>query len=782
MSLFGGFVNSMLLWGTTLAAVPLVIHLLNRQRHKPMQWAAMRFVIAAYRKTRRRVQMENLLLLLLRMAAVALLAFALARPFTGRLSPLAGFTESRRDVILVLDGSASTGYRESVDTVFDRAVARARVIVRELDGGRGDRVRMILAGGYPRLLSWTQPDQASAMLDTLSAPTDETLDLAGALGEVLRFAREDAAAAGHESLEIRLLSDMQRRSFVPPTEVAGGRASSHSGAATTAAPVAGAPTGGAAGAAPNAANPSDRPALFDQLDELATLGLKVIVEDLGPSQTQPHNLGIASVKPLGPVLGAGLPVDLSVSVQNHGGSAKSGVRVALDVDGERRPVAVIDVPARGRADAVFQVVFKAPGEHVLVAHLEGDALAVDDARAEILSVPPPASVLLVNGAPGATIDEDETGYLAAVLEPQADDGSAVLSATAPFEPRVIEPDLLSTTELDLSSFDVIWLANVESVSAAAVERLEHQVAAGSALIVSLGDRVIPESYNTRLYRADQSGLLPAELKRRVSVPSRRDGYFRVKSFEESNPALSFFADDRWKPLFTEVPIYEFVAVRPTASAHVLATLDDEGSHPLLIERAYDRGRVFLWTTSIDPAWTRLPESPRTLVPLVHELVRYATREAEPPRNVAPGTALSAEALAFPHNTQLALPDGSRRALDGEPEPLANGRYRLPSVPGKDSERVGLYRIEMEGAPTLHFAVQLDASEGDLERLSSAELEGLHRSFVAFKPDDKSGGGAGGEAPHKGELWRGLALACFIALVLESLWAAWLGQRRRSVIR
>ncbi len=766
MSLLGGFVNSMLLWGAALAAVPLVIHLLNRQRHKPMQWAAMRFVIAAYRKTRRRVQMENLLLLLLRMAAVALLAFALARPFTGRLSPLAGFTESRRDVILVLDGSASTGYRESVDTVFDRAVARAREIVRELDGGRGDRVRLILAGGYPRLLSWTQPDQASAMLDTLAAPTDEALDLAGALGEVLRFAREDAAAAGHESLEIRLLSDMQRRSFAPPA-VPG---SAQSGIAATSV------------ASTDAPSVPERPALFDQLDELATMGLEVIVEDLGPSQTQPHNLGIASVKPLGPVLGAGLPVDLSVSVQNHGGSAKSGVRVALDVDGERRPVAVIDVPARGRGDAVFQVVFKTPGEHVLVAHLEGDALAVDDARAEILGVPPPVRVLLVNGAPGATIDEDETGYLAAVLEPQADDGSAVLSATAPFEPRVVEPDLLSTTELDLASFDVIWLANVESVSAAAVERLEHQVAAGAALIVSLGDRVIPESYNTRLYRADESGLLPAELKRRVSVPSRRDGYFRVKSFEESNPALAFFADDRWKPLLTEVPIYEFVAVRPTASAHVLATLDDDGSHPLLIERAYDRGHVFLWTTSIDPAWTRLPESPRTLIPFVHELVRYATREAEAPRNVAPGTALSAEALAFPHNTQLALPDGTRRALDGEPEPLANGRYRLPSVPGKDSEHVGLYRIEMDGAPTLSFAVQLDASEGDLERLSSSELEGLHRAFVTFKPDDKNGSGAGGEAPHKGELWRGLALACFVALVLESLWAAWLGQRRRSVIR
>src|SRR5688572_21946413 len=96
-TLFEGFVHPALAFGAALAVVPLLIHLLNRERHKPMVWAAMRFVLAAYRKTRRRARLENLLLLLLRMAAVALLAFAVARPFTGAGSPLAGLTESRRD-------------------------------------------------------------------------------------------------------------------------------------------------------------------------------------------------------------------------------------------------------------------------------------------------------------------------------------------------------------------------------------------------------------------------------------------------------------------------------------------------------------------------------------------------------------------------------------------------------------------------------------------------------------------------------------------------------------
>ena len=112
MGALGGFVNAGLLAGLSLASVPLIIHLLNRQRHKPMPWAAMRFVQAAWKKTRRRVQLENLILLLLRMAAMALLALAVARPFTGAKSPFAGLTESRRDLVLLVDGSASMGWRE----------------------------------------------------------------------------------------------------------------------------------------------------------------------------------------------------------------------------------------------------------------------------------------------------------------------------------------------------------------------------------------------------------------------------------------------------------------------------------------------------------------------------------------------------------------------------------------------------------------------------------------------------------------------------------------------
>jgi hypothetical protein len=178
-----GFMHPALAFGAFLAVVPLIIHLLNRRRHKPLAWGAMRFVEAAYKRTHRRMQMENLLLLLLRMAAVAALALAVARPFVGR-GALGSLTESSRDLVLMIDGSASTGYRADIETTFDRIVRRAQVIVDSLNADR-DRVHLLLLGSEPRLLSWPSPDQAKSILTTLQTPLDEALNLDLAFAELV---------------------------------------------------------------------------------------------------------------------------------------------------------------------------------------------------------------------------------------------------------------------------------------------------------------------------------------------------------------------------------------------------------------------------------------------------------------------------------------------------------------------------------------------------------------------------------------------------------------------
>src|SRR3954463_1752770 len=111
------------LWETTLAvgagavSIPIIIHLLNRRRFKVVTWAAMRFLLAAQKQNTRRLRLEQLLLLLVRCALVALLVFAMASvmPWAehvwAQFWPEGGGAQvaraARTHHVFVLDGSLS---------------------------------------------------------------------------------------------------------------------------------------------------------------------------------------------------------------------------------------------------------------------------------------------------------------------------------------------------------------------------------------------------------------------------------------------------------------------------------------------------------------------------------------------------------------------------------------------------------------------------------------------------------------------------------------------------
>lgn len=100
------------------------------------------------------------------------------------------------------------------------------------------------------------------------------------------------------------------------------------------------------------------------------------------------------------------------------------------------------------------------------------------------------------------------------------------------------------------------------------------------------------------------------------------------------------------------------------------------------------------------------------------------------------------------------------------------------MPGRETESSGLYSIQTEGAGVLSFALAIDPLEGDLDRLSLSEVGGIHPALVAVRSEAAAGDDAQAEAPRRGELWRPIAALCLAFLVLESLWGAWIGRRRR----
>src|SRR5881227_3309367 len=98
------FLNVAMLAGLAAVLIPPLIHLLNRKRFDVVHWGAMQFLQVSER-TRRKVFLEEIVLMLIRMGLIALMVFALAAPLDESrwLDFLAD--RGRREIVLAIDGS-----------------------------------------------------------------------------------------------------------------------------------------------------------------------------------------------------------------------------------------------------------------------------------------------------------------------------------------------------------------------------------------------------------------------------------------------------------------------------------------------------------------------------------------------------------------------------------------------------------------------------------------------------------------------------------------------------
>lgn len=185
------FLNPALaLAGVACVAIPIIIHLLMHRRRKPVLWGAMRFLLEAYRRQKRRLQMEKWLLLATRCALVVLIGLALGKPLLGAFAGPGG----GRTVFLLIDTGLASGLRGSDGkTALDRHKLAAREVLASLrsagagagggSGSEGDRAALITLGGPGAGVVLPPSGNLAAVGDLIDAltPTDARTDLAGGL-------------------------------------------------------------------------------------------------------------------------------------------------------------------------------------------------------------------------------------------------------------------------------------------------------------------------------------------------------------------------------------------------------------------------------------------------------------------------------------------------------------------------------------------------------------------------------------------------------------------------
>lgn len=201
------FLQPFILWGLPLILVPVIIHLINRMRHRPQPWAAMMFLVAATRASTNRAKLKQWLVLAFRVLAVTALLLFLARPLGGGW--LGWAVNAAPDVIVVvLDRSASMETRLPGQNISRRE--HALKIIKETADKFAETSHLVLLDSATRKAQ--QLADASALLeDSLTGPTDTAADLPGLLQTAHRWLAENQAGAS----EIWIASDLQASNWHP---------------------------------------------------------------------------------------------------------------------------------------------------------------------------------------------------------------------------------------------------------------------------------------------------------------------------------------------------------------------------------------------------------------------------------------------------------------------------------------------------------------------------------------------------------------------------------------
>ena len=197
--------------GLAALAVPILIHLIQRERKDVVHFPSLMFIRRIPYQSVQRRRIHNWLLLLLRAAAMLLLVAAFSRPFFKQdPTKVSAAASGARDVVMLLDDSASMGYADR----WDQARAAARKVLAGL--GRGDQATLVLFGSGAEVRVKATPDlaQVDAAIQAAAVTSDATR-----YGPALRLAQTILGQSVLPRKEAVLISDFQKTGWERREEI-----------------------------------------------------------------------------------------------------------------------------------------------------------------------------------------------------------------------------------------------------------------------------------------------------------------------------------------------------------------------------------------------------------------------------------------------------------------------------------------------------------------------------------------------------------------------------------
>lgn len=199
------FLQPLLLAALPLAALPIIIHLINQRRYQTVRWGAMMFLLAAQRMSRGYTRIRQWLILLFRVAAVAGLLFAVARPLAGGWL---GFALGGRPdtTIILLDRSPSM--QQQADGVASKLESGRRQLAFTLE--KLGSARWVLIDS-----STNQPREIESPSQLLERPDAGPVDASADLPAMLESAYDYIVANKTGQTDVWICSDLKSHDWKP---------------------------------------------------------------------------------------------------------------------------------------------------------------------------------------------------------------------------------------------------------------------------------------------------------------------------------------------------------------------------------------------------------------------------------------------------------------------------------------------------------------------------------------------------------------------------------------
>ena len=667
------FAHPAYLWGLFAIALPILVHLFNQRRPRPLGFGAIEFVLRSQRQKARRLRLRQILLLALRCLLIAAVALALARPSLKPRGIQAAQASGPQATALVLDASLSMRYRIGSKTLFEKARSEALAALDRL--GPDEPATVGLCAGPA---GFTGPAMGAPSFDRLAArralqsaqPTFLSSDLTGCLAAAAK-ALGESPVPGKRIIAFTDLAAHSIRLDAPPPLVP---------------PPPSAPPG-AQGIRPN-----------------------VVLVDAARGAELPNAAVVGTVVRPSATLGP-RGYEVVATVANSGAQPVSGLQVSLKLGANTVAKGFIDVPARGTAKKTLGAVLPAGvvTGRVELSRDEAQGLDEDDGQDFVVHVPRDVKALIVDGAPSSLRSRDEAFFVEAALAP-ARTGGRIQAQTLDADAAVNAP---------LDGYDVFLLLNVAAPPKAFAEKLRQAVQhRGAGLFIALGDHVDPDACNDSL-----GELLPRPLHliKTAAEPGAQGSEEHAARFgviEWAHPLFRVFGPAEREGL-ESARTFRYALLKPEGQAHTLASYDDGA--PALIEKRLGAGRVLLYTSSASRSWTDWPIRV-SFLPVLQQAVSWLADalEQRQPAPAAVGAERTVAAPAGMRVTRVMGPSGevSFRRENSHPEDAivtlaAPGQYRAQAaLPGGQS------REDL----TLTFVAELDPKESDLRRVDEAELK------------------------------------------------------------